>query len=61
MIPATGNRQPVVMFGPIFTAEAFQKNVVGEGALAFRGPLMWSWAIIPVTGLMRSVWTALLI
>ena len=46
---------PVVMFGLIFTAEAFEKDVIGEGALAFLGPLMWSWAVIPITGLMRLI------
>jgi hypothetical protein len=44
---------PVVMFGLALTAEAFEKNVVGEGGLAFAGVLMWSWAIIPITGLGR--------
>jgi hypothetical protein len=44
---------PVVMTGLIVMAESFETKVVGEAALAFLGPLMWSWAIIPVTGLIR--------
>jgi hypothetical protein len=44
---------PVVMFGVGLTAEAFEKNAVGEAGLALVGVLMWSWAIIPVTGLVR--------
>ena len=46
---------PVVMASLIATAEAFQKNVIGEGSLGFLGLLMWSWAGIPVTGLIRLV------
>jgi hypothetical protein len=37
----------------IFVAEGFQKNAVGEGALAFLGPLMFSWGVIPAPGLIR--------
>jgi hypothetical protein len=47
--------EPVVMSGLMFTAEAFEKNVIGEGSLAFAGVLMWSWAIIPVTGFGRLI------
>jgi hypothetical protein len=46
---------PVVMTGLIVTAERFEDRVVGEGSLGFLGLLMWSWAIIPVTGLIRLV------
>jgi hypothetical protein len=46
---------PVVMTGLIATAEAFEDRVVGEASLGFVGLLMWSWAIIPVTGLIRLV------
>jgi hypothetical protein len=44
---------PVVMSGLVIIAEGFQENVIGEGGLAFLGPLMWSWAAIPLTGLVR--------
>jgi hypothetical protein len=43
----------VVMFGLIFVAEAFERNSIGQGALGFLGPLMLSWAVLPVTGLIR--------
>jgi hypothetical protein len=46
---------PVVMTGLMVTAEAFEDRVVGEASLGFVGLLMWSWAIIPVTGLIRLV------
>jgi hypothetical protein len=46
---------PVVMSGLVVIAEEFETRVVGEGGLAFVGVLMWSWAIIPVTGLIRLV------
>ncbi len=46
---------PVVMTGLMATAEAFEDRVIGEGSLGFVGMLMWSWAIIPVTGLIRLV------
>jgi hypothetical protein len=46
---------PVVMTGLFLIAEAFQKDIIGQGSLAFLGPLMWSWAVIPVTGLIRLV------
>ena len=46
---------PVVMTGLVLEAEVFQKDVIGQGGLAFLGPLMWSWAAIPVTGLIRLV------
>jgi hypothetical protein len=44
---------PVVMTGLVLIAEVFQKDVIGQGGLAFLAPLMWSWAAIPVTGLLR--------
>jgi hypothetical protein len=44
---------PVVMTGLMVTAEKFEDRVIGEGSLGFVGLLMWSWAIIPVTGLIR--------
>lgn len=50
---------PIVMFALIFIAEGFQKNAVGEGALAFLGPLMVSWGVIPATGLIRLIVRAL--
>jgi len=46
---------PVVVMGLVTIAEAFETRSIGQGGLAFLGPLMWSWAIIPVTGLIRLV------
>jgi hypothetical protein len=46
---------PVVLMGLVTIAEVFEKDSIGQGGLAFLGPLMWSWAIIPVTGLIRLV------
>jgi hypothetical protein len=43
------------MTGLMVTAEAFEDRVIGEGSLGFVGLLIWSWAIIPVTGLIRLV------
>jgi hypothetical protein len=44
---------PVVLMGLVTIAEVFEKESIGQGGLAFLGPLMWSWAIIPVIGLIR--------
>ena len=44
---------PIVMFGLIFISEAYEEKSIGEASLAFLGPMMLHWIIVPITGLIK--------
>jgi hypothetical protein len=44
---------PVVMMSLIFIAEAYHAGDIGEGALAFVGPLIAAWVAVPLTGMVK--------